>query len=110
MTTSEQLLLLRLAHEPPDIAVIAALGEIDMSNSGDLERMLDSIDGDNITVDLTHCTFIDSSCLAVLIRHATRVRDGGKQFSVLANRDGRRIIEMTNLQDHLGLTDQNLSA
>jgi anti-anti-sigma factor len=108
VSTANEMLALRVALEPPGIAVVAAMGEIDLSNYGDLDRTLDKIeDVERVTVDLTHCTFIDSSALSVLIRHATRFRASGAQFSVIANQGGRRIIEMTNLQDHLGLTAQD---
>jgi anti-anti-sigma factor len=74
--------------------VVAAVGEIDMSNCDKLDQALGSLDGHTrVVVDLSLCTFFDSSCLGVLVRHATRLRDEGKQLTLLVDRQGRRTIE-----------------
>lgn len=56
--------------ELPGKRVLTVAGEIDISNSAELNRSLaDTIDDVRPTVvDLSECRFLDSSCLEVLVR------------------------------------------
>jgi anti-anti-sigma factor len=95
---------LTVHQEPPDSVVVTAVGEIDLSNSDSLDLVLGTLDGaSRVTVDMRLCTFFDSSCLAVLARHARRLRAEGKTFAVTVDEQGRRVIELTKLGDLLGL-------
>src|SRR5471032_3398944 len=92
--------------EPENTAVVAAVGEIDLSNASQLADALAAVNGaPRVVVDLTRCTFFDSSCLSVLARHAKTLREQGRQFNVRVDQVGRRVIELTNLGELLGLDE-----
>jgi anti-anti-sigma factor len=98
------LVTLTLEIKPPDTAVVAAVGEIDLSNCEQLNETLASLDSRaRVVVDLTECSFFDSSCLGVLTRHAHAAREDGRHFSVRVDDRGRRIIDITNLGELLRL-------
>ena len=85
-------------RETDDAVVVAASGEVDSSNAAQLFEALQSIaQSSRIVVDLTTCTFFDSACLSVLTRFAKQRRLAGKPFNVLANKSGRRVLEITGL-------------
>jgi anti-anti-sigma factor len=99
------LVTLDVRTESPDTAVVAAVGEIDVSNCDRLDLVLDRLNGaSRVVVDLSLCGFFDSSCLAVLSHHARRLREEGKEFAVTVDAQGRRVIELTKLSELLGLT------
>jgi anti-anti-sigma factor len=99
-----ELVTLSSRLEPEDTAVVAAVGEIDLSNAPQLADALAAVNGvPRVVVDLTRCTFFDSSCLSVLARYAMTFREQGRQFSVRVDAVGRRVIELTNLGELLGL-------
>jgi anti-anti-sigma factor len=92
--------------EPENTAVVAAVGEIDLSNAPQLADALAAVNGaPRVVVDLTRCTFFDSSCLSVLARYAMTLREQDRHFSVRVDEVGRRVIELTNLGELLGLDD-----
>ncbi len=44
-------------------------GDIDMNTAGDFARALDAANGGSVAgVDLTHCGYLDSSAIAVMVR------------------------------------------
>lgn len=90
--------------EPENTAVVAAVGELDLSNAAQLADALAAVNGaPSVVVDLTRCTFFDSSCLSVLTRYAKTLREQDRRFSVRVDDVGRRLIELTNLGDVLGV-------
>jgi anti-anti-sigma factor len=92
--------------EPRDTAVVVAVGEIDLSNAAQLADALTALNGaSRVVVDLTRCTFFDSSCLSVLARYAKTLREQDRQFNVRVDPMGRRVLELTNLGELLGLDD-----
>jgi anti-anti-sigma factor len=101
------LVTLNVRTEVPDTVVVTAVGEIDLSNCDKLDHALNNLDGaSRVVVDLSLCSFFDSSCLGVLVKHAHRLHDEGKEFRVTVDDQGRRVIEMTNLSELLGLDEQ----
>jgi anti-anti-sigma factor len=100
------LVTLTVDTESPGTATVSAVGEIDLSNCDELDQALNKLDGaQRVVVDLSLCDFFDSSCLGVLTRHARRLREEGKEFQVRVDDQGRRVIELTNLSELLGLDD-----
>lgn len=98
---------LNVHRESPDTVVVTAIGEIDLSNCADLDVALDGVDGvSRVVVDMRLCSFFDSSTLAVLARHARRLREAGSDFQVTVDDQGRRVIELTNLSELLGVDDR----
>jgi anti-anti-sigma factor len=98
------LVTLNVQTEPSGTVVVAAIGELDVSNAEQLAIALATLDASpRVIVDLSLCTFFDSSCLSVLTRYALRFREQGSDFSVRVDPQGRRLIELTSLTDLLGL-------
>ena len=103
------LVTLNVHSEPPDTVVVTAVGEIDLSNCAELDLALDNLDGaSRVVVDMRGCSFFDSSCLAVLARHARRLREESKEFQVTVDAQGRRVIELTKLSELLGVDGHEL--
>ncbi|MER5974941.1 MULTISPECIES: STAS domain-containing protein [unclassified Streptomyces] len=69
MTTS---LTLTPGRRPDGAAVLTVVGEIDMSNAGELDKAITSVDGP-VVVDLTAVEYLDSAGLSVLFRHSDRL-------------------------------------
>lgn len=71
MTTA---LTLTTDRRPDGAVVLAAIGEIDMSNAGEFAAALTETGGDPLVVDLTAVEYIDSAGLAALFPHVERLR------------------------------------
>ncbi len=94
--------------EPENTAVVAAVGEIDLSNAPQLADALAAVNGaPHVVVDLTRCTFFDSSCLSVLALFCdglSRARPGVQRARRCGGGGG--FIELpTNLGELLGLDE-----
>ncbi|SNS10901.1 STAS domain-containing protein [Actinomadura mexicana] len=65
-------LTLTTARRPDGRALVTAVGEIDMSNSGNLAAALDTAHGDagKVVLDLSAVEYLDSAGLSVLFDHA----------------------------------------
>ncbi|MET7468118.1 STAS domain-containing protein [Micromonospora sp. NPDC005686] len=73
MSTS---LTLTTSDSPDGVRVLAAVGEIDMSNASTFADALAGAvraDGDPLLVDLTEVEYLDSAGLAALFPHADRI-------------------------------------
>jgi anti-sigma B factor antagonist len=83
-------------------AIVAIRGEHDLYTAPALREQLSALvaDGQAVVVDLSGCTFIDSSILGVLLGALRRTREAGSAFVVVLG-DGepavRRIFEVTGL-------------
>jgi anti-sigma B factor antagonist len=79
--------------------VVRVLGEVDLATAPALERMLLAVDDDRssaVIVDLTGCTFLDSSGLRALIASRTRLERSSRPFAlVLSNPNVLRILQIT---------------
>lgn len=85
-------------------------GELDLSTAGQLEGPLEEAIGSptaTVLIDLTDCTFIDSTGIALVVRAWQRVDagagNGGEGGLVLCcqNEQVRRVIEVTGLEHSL---------
>ena len=89
--------------------VVALVGEHDLTTSAALERK--AADGlgacDQLVVDLTEATFIDSSVINALARLARQARSRGVTFQVVAPLEShpRRVLDLMGLEGHLGCVD-----
>ena len=81
--------------------VISVTGDLDVLTAPQLrDRLVEVIDGGavNVFVDLTHCTFIDSSGLSSLVTALKRARSlGGDIQLVCPIGNVRRLIEVVAL-------------
>jgi anti-sigma B factor antagonist len=100
----------------PDIAVIAVVGEHDLTTAPKLREQLDALldEGLGIVVDLSGTTFIDSSVLATLLAASRDARERGSGFAVTVptqEADGvRRVIEVTGLDQVLAMVGDRADA
>ena len=60
-------------RRPDGQAVLTAVGEIDMSNVGQLRDALDQAGGGPLVIDLTLVEYLDSAGLTVLFTHADHI-------------------------------------
>ncbi|MEV4369398.1 STAS domain-containing protein [Nonomuraea sp. NPDC049637] len=67
-------LTLAASTRPDGTRVLAAAGEIDMSNAGALEEALAETGDSMVLVDLSEVEYLDSAGLTVLFTHAARIR------------------------------------
>ena len=94
--------LLRIESEPTSgVTVVAVRGEADLHSAPELRDALATLieDGaDELVLDLSETTFVDSMMLGVLLGAMKRVRArGGHLRIVVAGQDVRRIFEITLL-------------
>jgi len=81
--------------------VIALTGEIDLYTAPEFkQQLLDVIEqgANQVVVDLTDTTFIDSTTLGVLVGGVKRLRPNGGQLSIVcSDRNITKIFEITGL-------------
>jgi anti-sigma B factor antagonist len=66
-------LTLSTDQRPDGTAVLTAVGEIDMSNAGQLRDALAQAGGAPLVIDLTSVEYLDSAGLTVLFGHADHI-------------------------------------
>jgi anti-sigma B factor antagonist len=73
-------------------------GELDLATVGELERVLEATDTSKpLVIDLTECSFLDSSAVRVLIQAANNA-EGGGLVSVVAPSPGiRKTLEIARV-------------
>ena len=91
-------------------AVIALAGEVDLYTAPEFKQELVRVieeGATDIVIDLTDTSFIDSTTLGVLVSGLKRVRpSGGSLALVVADRNIRKIFEITGLDRVFGLHEQ----
>ena len=98
-------------HIEADHAVIALSGEHEAYSAGKLAKQLTSLidEGAGVTVDLRHATFIDSTVVGVLIAAHRRATEASLAFGLLVGGETgwpvRRLLEVTGLDEQLGVTE-----
>ena len=92
---------LRLVQERPFAAVVSLRGEHDLATADELARAIQAIDG-NVLVDLSDCTFIDSTVIGVLFASSQRLERDGRYLEVVApmqNANVARTLELVRMRD-----------
>jgi len=95
--------------EPQDggVRVLSVAGELDAATAPQLSEAMDAvIDSDSpaILLDLSDCSFIDSTGLGVVVSGRSRVLEQGRRFELCcAGAQAKRILEITGLDDAFGL-------
>jgi anti-anti-sigma factor len=74
-----------IVRRSPVRNVVRVDGEVDAATAPDLRRALRAAGADDadVTVDLSHATFVDSSCLGVLLAAAGEAEREGHRLEVL---------------------------
>jgi len=92
-------------EEDERAAILHVVGEVDLANANELESAFSKLAAraaPRIVVDLTGCTYLDSTGLRVVAR--ARRHDGDRvRIVVPAAGQLRRIFEVTGLIDELGV-------
>ena len=82
-------------------AVVSLRGEHDLASAAEVARAIGAIDG-NVLVDLTACSFIDSTIIEVLIANAKDLQREGHFLEVVApseNTGIARTLEIVGMRD-----------
>ena len=80
-------------------SIIHVVGELDLSTIAALDAELElSLPAGRVVVNLSECTFIDSSALRSLVRAQRAVSEGGGSLALVApSQAARRVLEVTAL-------------
>ena len=79
--------------------LVRVAGELDLATTPELERTLSETDhASALVIDLTGCSFLDSSAVRVLLTSARHAQDAGGSASVVAPDPGiRRALEIAGV-------------
>jgi anti-sigma B factor antagonist len=95
--------------ERPDAIWLELSGELDILTTPKLAAELNTIvrrSTLNVVLDLRQAVFIDSAGLQILLGTQRRLRQASRRLTVICDEGPvRRVIEMTRLDDILGLVD-----
>jgi anti-anti-sigma factor len=92
----------------PYAAVISLRGEQDLASCPAVASRLGAIFG-NVLVDLSDCTFIDSSMIGVLVTRARELMREGHRIELVAPRNGgpvARVFEIVRMAEVMGVHDR----
>jgi anti-anti-sigma factor len=92
-----------------DQLVVRVRGELDLSNVDELARTIDQAEQSGVkqvVVDLMECEFIDSAGLAVILRGAKRLDEGGGRLLVACGHpEIRRLFALTAIDQTVAVLD-----
>ena len=91
------------------LQAVTVSGELDQSTAPELRQALAGVLGDEsggVLVDLSDCAFIDSTGLSLLVETKRHLSDESRRFGVCcADADVRRLLELTGIDQAVGLFD-----
>ena len=92
--------------------VVRVDGDLDLSTCPELEQALAGADvADNVVIDLTGCTFFDSSALRVLVQRARAAEAAGGTIALVTTDPGiLRVLEIATTDALLPVHDTLESA
>ena len=103
-----------VVHDVPGLAIVTLEGEHDLSTRELLtEALQEAAAHSNVLVDLSPCTFMDSTVINVLISTAQSVRAGGERLALVIPPEQRRVArvaEMTGLDKLLAVYETREAA
>jgi anti-anti-sigma factor len=93
----------KVAHPAPGLAVVSLAGEHDLSTQPTLTKALDAAgEHSSVLVDLSDCTFMDSTVIGSLLATSRAARARDELFGVVIPPERvnlSRLAEMTRLQE-----------
>ena len=97
------------------VLVVAVRGELDLDSVGELRRRMGLRFGDTVpaVIDLSECTFIDSTGLSLLVRACKRAEEEGLSPHIivaLPDSQVRRTLRLTNLDGRMPVMDSRNAA
>lgn len=87
---------------------ISAVGELDLATASQLDAALTEVEATarRIELDLAALTFMDSSGINLLIRHARRAQGGGRTLAIVPPPPRvARVLDVAGVTDLLPLVD-----
>jgi anti-sigma B factor antagonist len=91
------------------VAVVALEGEFDLSSVGDAEKRIAAAEQDQpdqLVIDVSRVTFMDSSGLRVLLAAHHRAQEQGWDFALVRGSEAvERLLEVAGLAGRLPLVD-----
>lgn len=98
------------AEANASLHTVSVSGELDQSTAPELRTALADIVGDDrdggVLVDLSDCAFIDSTGLSLLVETKRQLGEDERRFGVCCpDRDVRRLLELTGIDQAVGLFD-----
>ena len=81
-----------------DSSIVRLQGDLDLTKADETRAQLKAATKRDLVIDFSDVSYIDSSCLAVLISHRKSVAEkGGKMVLVIPAAPIRKIFTLTNL-------------
>lgn len=92
---------------PEGSLLVRVEGELDMATSGDFEEAIgDAEPGGQLVIDLSECTFLDSSAVRVLVETARAIERANGRIALVARDPGiRRVLEIAAVDTMLPVHD-----
>jgi anti-anti-sigma factor len=92
---------------PEGAVLVRVEGELDMATSGDFEDAIgEAQPGAQLVIDLSECTFLDSSAVRVLVDTARAVEQANGKVSVVVRDPGiLRVLEIAAVDTMLPVHD-----
>ena len=82
--------------------LVTVVGEVDVSNAGELREAVDSA----LEADLAEVSYIDSTGIGVLVGAATRAQEAGVAFSVAHPQTNvKRVLGLLGVERQLNVED-----
>jgi anti-anti-sigma factor len=83
--------------------VVRVSGELDLATVSDLEQALSAVEPSGpLVLDLTECTFLDSSAVRAILATAARSEEAGGKLAVVAPDPGiRKALEIAGVDSLL---------
>lgn len=88
------------------LQAVSVFGELDQATAPELRGALDEAvaNGGAVCVDLSECSFIDSSGLSLLVETQRRLAEADRGFAVCCPRSEiRRLLELTGVDAAVGI-------
>lgn len=89
--------------------LVTVVGEVDVSNAGELREAVDSAleaAPAEVSVDLAEVSYIDSTGIGVLVGAATRAQEAGVAFSVAHSQANvKRVLGLLGVERQLNVED-----
>lgn len=92
---------------PEGGTVVSVDGELDMATTPEFEGVVDGVDaGSRLVIDLSDCTFLDSSAVRVLVSVARDAEQTGGTVAIVAHNPGiLRVLEIAAVDTMLPVHD-----
>ena len=96
---------------PGGAVVLRVSGELDLASVPRLEEALATVSADPTVIDLSECTFLDSSGVRVLASAGRELSEAGRRFAVVTSDPGLlRVLEITGVDTMLAVHHSTESA